>query len=294
MKKAICTLAVMAALMPYRSLAQETGSRHISKSKAYIRAGLGYAFAHAGANDFAGLPVNSTTTTSTNSGSFTSTRDVKPFSFGAGLNGTLAAGYMFHPNVGLELAVTGILGPKRYIAEETVSSSFASGTERYTTYARTSIAVIPSVVFKVPGRKVDLYSRLGLAIPVAGKMIIEGDWTSSLGESEETEREATSRFSLGIAGALGVNYHVTSRLGVWLEVNGISRNAFAKRMELTKAVEDGVNVLSLYDTDERVVEFESEYTEGSGAQNPNLPSREQTFAIPYSNIGFAVGVSFGL
>src|SRR5690606_35961602 len=105
-----------------------------------------------------------------------------------------------------------------------------------TTYAKMPIMIMPSVVLSSGNTGVEVYSRIGLAVNVAGKVMEEyqtTDRASSPNDITNTTTEYTPKLGLGIQGALGLKYHVNDMLGIYLEANGLSMTTGMKSSEIT-------------------------------------------------------------
>lgn len=61
--------------------------------------------------------------------------------------------------------------------------------------------------------------------------------------------------------------------------------------ELTKSMQNGVDQLPNMDKVDKEVEFVNSYTEGSNTvNNPNEPTTELKFFMPFSSIGLNIGI----
>lgn len=281
MKKTI--LMGLALACATASFAQET--KTTKQSGAYLRLGLGYAFAHAGE-----LYPSSVTHTGASA-----TYDLKKGSMGEGLSGVIAGGYKFNRNIALELGVGVGIAPKKLESTFTTSDPFSTETRVSKIGAKTPIYLMPAVVISTGNTLLEPYARVGLAVNVGGKLLQETDYTSTpvAGTPTKESYELTYKLRTGIGfqGALGLKYHINNRVGLWLEAAGISQNIYLKSGELTKATVDGENVLDTYTTSERKTNFEFKYTEVSGTAS-NEPSTASTVPFSFSNFGINLGVAF--
>lgn len=258
----------------------------------YVRLGFGYAFPFAGSTQFNGTPLNGTgvENTNTTSGDYM-TYDLKTASFGSGFSGVIGGGYMFNANVGVDLAVGVGIAMKKNVYEETSPASLNDYTATQTSYAKMPILIMPSLVFSTGHNMVEGYARVGLALPVAGKQIIETELSASGIDALTQTVEIKNKFTLGATGAVGVKYHLSDMLGLWLEVNGLSMNLSAKSAETTEFTLLGVNALSELETYERETEFSNEFIENDPNQTATMPFKAGPVSTPFSNIGATIGVS---
>jgi outer membrane protein W len=254
----------------------------------YVRLGFGYAFPFAGSTNFMGTPINGNgTEISSNVFSY----EVKNASYGAGFTGVIGGGYMFTPNIGVDVAVGVGIAMKKNVYEETSPASINDYTATQTSYAKMPILVMPSLVFSTGHNSVEGYARVGLALPVAGKQVYETE-ISTMGITALSQTvEIKNKLTLGAVGAVGVKYHISDMLGLWLEVNGLSMNVAAKSGKVTEATALGINVLSEMETYQREIEFSNEYIENNPNQATTQPFQSGPANTPYSNIGVGVGVS---
>lgn len=275
--------------------------------KCYIRLGLGYTMPHSGQTEMGGLGINgSTTVTSTYASSneiSSSTRnDLKRASFGSGVNGVAALGVTLHRNIAIELGIGIGIAPQKYkySYKETATSTAPTYTDIFsvqsTKYQKTPVFILPAIVLQTDGEKVNVYSRLGVVLPVAGKLMDERKYTQDnsgspfTGAQEETY-EIKTRFAVGFHGALGIQWNLDRNFALFAEVNGMSMNAYAKKATLTRLTIGGVDYLSQASMAQKETEFEFSEEELNTAPS-NAPSKAKTFAIPYSNIGVGIGFKF--
>ncbi|HRO42539.1 MAG TPA: hypothetical protein PL009_06875, partial [Flavipsychrobacter sp.] len=181
MKKAFIVLLVLGS-----AATQSFGQDKAPKNNApfYLRIGGTYAFSHAGQTAVGGAYINGSYSSDASysggqTSTFSETYDLKKASFGNGITAVVACGAMLHKHIGVELAVSiGITAKKytySYVDNETGSSPTYTYkfTQQTTMYQRTPILLMPSVVLQSGGEKLNVYSRMGLALPVAGKFIME-------------------------------------------------------------------------------------------------------------------------
>jgi opacity protein-like surface antigen len=268
------------------------GAKNSNNGGGYVRIGVGYTFPFAGNTEFMGNPINGTGVegTAAVTGDYM-TYDVKNASYGAGFNGVIGGGYMFNNNIGIDLAVGVGIAMKKNVYEETSPATINNYSATRTSYAKMPILVMPSLVFSTGTNMVEGYARIGLALPVAGKLIIEDEMTSA-GATANSVIEIKNKISLGATGAVGIKYHVSDMIGLWIEANGLSMNLSAKSGEYTEYSIMGVNVLSQMDIANREIEFSNEYTTNNPNQPTTTPYQSGPLTAPFSNIGVGLGVSF--
>lgn len=252
----------------------------------YLRVGVGYAFPQAG--DFLSGTESNTPTTYT--------VDMKKGSYSSGFNAALAAGYMFNRNIGVELAVGAGIANKKYTMEydNTASGDYH---ETMTTYAKMPIMIMPSIVLSTGHTELEAYTRVGLAINVAGKFISEYEGIDRSGATDDIMKMTTEykpNIGIGIQGAFGVKYHVSDMLGIYLELNGLSMTSYMKSSEVTMYENNGINELGLLSIHATQTEYSADYTETFSSSTPSTPSQAPAMSVPFSNLGLGIGVTINL
>lgn len=286
MKKLILSTLVMAATAS-SVFAQDAAKTN--NGGGFVRVGLGYSFPFAGTTHFMGTPISGTgmegTTTPT-----PITYDLKNASYGAGFNAVIGGGYMFNRNIGIDLSVGLGIAMKKNEYTETSPAAVNDYSYTRTSYAKMPVLVMPALVFSTGHNMLEGYARVGLALPVAGKLVVEEKYTTT-GGSMTSVSEIKNKLSVGAVGAVGVKYHISDMIGLWLEVNGLSMTANAKSGEVTEFTVNGVNELSQLDVVDREVEFSNNYTEGNPNQTATTPFQHGPVTSPFSNIGIGLGVA---
>lgn len=242
-------------------------------SKIYVRIGAGYAFPHAGQTY-----IESQTATV-----LSYSEVYGKYSFGAGVNATLAGGFWLNDYIGLELGIHAGIAPKKY--ETTVTDP--TNSETGSTKVKMPVYIIPAVVLQTGGEYINVYSRLGVVVNIAGKIIAErkNAFYSSV-------METTLKTGIGFHGALGVSIPVADKISIFAEANGIAMNQYLKTGEVTKATQNGVDILSQMTESEKKANFVDEITvtASTTTPNPDEPTKLPAQAAPFSNIGFGLGV----
>jgi len=292
----LCT--VIFALSSGRSHAQEF----------YIRGGGGYSMENASTEfnnaDPNGLTMirQSTDITVNPDGS----ANVKSLNgtLGSGFKGTLTFGYMFNQYIGAEMGFNYFTGEEKTIGKLN-SPLMRSEAKAYLE----GLDVMPAI-FLTPGfAKLNPYARLGLLIPVAGKLYIDSQaYAPDAGGPDvdinvKAKTEVESRFSVGFAGALGVSYPISPKFQIFGEVEMKSlsiksKSAEIKEYETTAITPAGTSLvpgqqLADLPRNETHFEFEDSYTEG--AEDPAKARKIPTQYVNASGLGFNFGVrySFG-
>jgi len=256
----------------------------------YIRMGLGYAFPQAAQTlDGTATPYNGTLNNTTQA------YDMKGASFSAGLQGAVAAGYMFSGNVGIQLDANIGIAPKKYTftADNVDFGGGVSGSVSQVQQASTPFMLIPALVVQSGGDKINFYSRLGLALPLNTKITEDQVQTYGGGSAgaltvDDYNLTIKNSFSLGFAGAAGIQYNLSDRVSLWGEVTILSMSAYIKQVQLTAVSENGQSVPLSAVSGAQTVNYSKHVTVDSSGAN------QATYSQPFSNVGINVGIRFNL
>ena len=285
----LCTLSVNA----------QTDKTSASATGPYIRVGVGYAFPHAG-NTQSTLynPILSSANPSggglqfvgdiTSGGGVTS-YEYKKASLGSGFTGTIAGGYWFTKNIGLELGVNIGIAPKKY--ESLITNS--AGTYKSVDYAKTPVYMMPAVLLRAEVEKVFVYSRIGVAVNVAGKAKNEVTVTNPASQTVVVT-EYSFRTGIGLQGALGLSFPVAKKVSIFVEANGLFISQYLKKGDVVELTSNGIDQLSKQPTAYKEFEYEFDYEQVAGTPRLYEPTKAPSMAVPFSNIGISAGLVFGL
>ncbi len=251
----------------------------------YMRVGFGYGFAMSGEmGDGSGTVVNVTNE---------ETFNIQPYSYGAGLSGTLALGYNINKNLGLEIIATSTLAGKKY--KYTSINEFTSGVITYTekavitSYGNT-LLLQPSVVVQTGGAKTNIYARMGIIVPIINLLVNDVNYNESVNNNvEKTTEEYSMYFSLGASGAVGASFNLTNNLRLYTELCMVSYSPYLAKGSRTEYTRNGVNYLGYLSLSDREIEFEKTGKLVS-SPDPDKPTISRTQSIPFSNIGINAGI----
>ncbi len=159
------------------------------------------------------------------------TLKVSKTSLGGGVPLGLRVGYMVAENWGLELGFNyGLVGNK-ITDDYTDNTNNETGTTK--TNAKGYLSLQPAVKFVVmPSSSMKPYVRLGLNLPLTGKIITDENGTSPGGTSETTY-ETTGSMSIGLLGGFGVNFPINDKINIMAEINFLSQSIYSKKTTIT-------------------------------------------------------------
>ena len=298
------------ASMNYFAQAQDD-TKVNDTQKFYVRISAGYSFEsgktefnNADPNGLTGI-MQSTDVTVSADGSTVNVKSLNGTA-GAGVKANLTAGYMFNPYIGAELGISYFHGDKTMIGR--LRSPQVVSEEN--TYLR-GFDVAPGIFLTPNFKTVNPYARMGLIVPVAGKLTIETMARKPNGGGAGTDlmvaakSEVTAQFSVGYFGALGVNYPITDNLSIFGEVEIKNLSIKSKSAEITEyattAITNGQSQLvpgqQLADLPiyEKQFDFTDAYDQSTTTPpNQNAPRKIPTQSVNASGIGINVGVKFTL
>jgi hypothetical protein len=254
----------------------------------FIRTGLGYAIPHAGQTiDGSGTPYNG----SLNNSTYLQNYNVKPASFSAGLQGMAGIGYMFSENAGMQLdASVGLLTTKYTFSIDNITINSIPSKVSVVQQSFKPIIFTPSLVLQTGGKKIDLYTRVGVALPLNTRIVQDIIVTNAPGTGATTERDFTmqlkSSFSLGFAAAAGIHYKLNRVMSIWGEFSFLSLSVYIKESELIGFSENGQQYSLSAISGPQTITYSK--TAAVDTNETTLP----TYSQPFSNVGFNLGISF--
>jgi hypothetical protein len=254
----------------------------------YLGVGGGYGFS--GAKQTINDDSKSTTSASGTSTEYTS----HPVSLGKGINAGLYAGYMFGKNVGAEIGFSYLMGSKNTFTDENTNSVLSSSDKNVDEWKAKMIRIVPTIRIMGGEEKIHPYMKTGLIVGIGTKLT--NTYTSESSDpsgshSSEEIWDYTGGIALGFHGALGINYMISDKLGIFAEVAGNYQTWSPKKGTMTKSVYDGQDQMPYLDTRDKELEFVDSYTQDSSVPpDVNRPDKSTKFYLPFSSFGINVGL----
>lgn len=249
--------------------------------KWFVKAGLGYNFeAERQQLAIAGIAYGD--------GVSTKVVNSKPSraSMDAGFQGTVSIGYMFNKYIGVCVNVNAGIANKKYSYETTGTLAQPYGTSfSQNQQAQLPILVTPSFYFQTDNKDFNLYSRVGLALPVYQKIKINSESTSGGSEYKGSMTMKTD-FCPGFNGAVGIDYKLSDNFHFWSEVSLVSLSLYTKESTITAYSVNGTDQLSTIPENKRT----TKYTEGQTTAGG--PIYQAKYTIPFSSIGLFAGIAY--
>jgi hypothetical protein len=277
----------------------------------YVGIGGGYGFA-AAKMDLG--PDQKTTQTQTNGvGPSTSTYTSNTYSLGKGINLGLYGGYMINKNLGAELGIAYLIGNSSKTTYENdmtsittnpFAATFTSTQNNVQTYTvkGSMLRLVPAIRIQCGEDKIHPYAVAGLIIGMAGKATgtnesvttnTQSSGTPPANSDDITTITYSGGISMGFHGAIGVNYMVSDKLGIFAELSGNYQNYSPGKGVVTTSTSNGTDNLPKMTTSQIETDYSSSYTTTSNAApSPGTPTTASSMRMPFSSYGFNIGVHF--
>lgn len=203
------------------------------------------------------------------------------FSYGKGINAGLNFGYMFNDHFGVELGADYFMG-----SNNTFENKSGSSTATYKTKGQ-MIQLSPMVVASTGGDKISGYTKVGLIVGIAGK-VIDDYYAVEPSGYESVVFERTGGLGLGFTVAGGAEFGINETLSLFSEINFKNLAYSPKKGEITKVDANGVDQLPSIDPVYKTINFVKDANMGGGTptQPRDVPQVNQAF----NSIGLTVGV----
>ncbi len=185
---------------------------------------------------------------------------------GGGNTLTGALGYMFHPNLGIEVSTTSTLGIRHQIVLDSKSIGLRSK----------NLHTVGSFIAQAPIYKFFLYVRAGVVLGWSNQT-----YMTEFSQTVGTTYKIQSGFMRGYNGSLGILIPIEKNLSFLFEAEEVSVQGDVQEAELIYS-EGALNLPSQ-------IEF-VESLEGRNSTTELL--YKAVFPISYSNIGFNIGLHY--
>jgi len=232
-------------------------------------------------------------TITNSSASGTSTENIYG-SLGGGLNLGLTPGFWFGEHVGAELGLNYFMGSKVEVTK--VTSPFGE----LTANAHSSqFRLMPSLVIRSSGEKLNIYAKAGLVIPAVGQTVQEIENTGYQGPNtaSSSRSETVGQMTLGYTGAIGFNLGLGERLGFFAEVSAVSLRVSANKTTVTDYSSNGTDVMANLSTYNKEINYVDKLDNNSNTgPTANQDQAEDRLRINsnYGGIFLNVGLKFQL
>lgn len=255
----------------------------------YVTLGGGYGF---GANSY----LLGSQTVTTNTGSINTTSEkVLNVSLGQGINLGGSAGYMLNEHVGVELGVGYLLGSKILVNENTDITS--TSTDHFTfNYQTRSLRLMPVLKICGGGELLNPYVKFGMVIGLMNSSMVYNDregTSSGITNTTKSETKMTGNNSFGFTASAGVSYKITDNISVFGECMLLAQSLSFSKAEITKMELNGNDILPSMSVRNKQTTFSKDFTrDNSGTPDSTVPDKQPAFSLPFSSVGFNLGVHY--
>ena len=262
----------------------------------YFRTGAGYAFPLASQTaDASGSLFNGSITRTTIDSVDYDSYKIKKASFTAGAHVAFGLGYMFSEHVGIDAALDFGISPTKNVFDfnNIVVNSVPSNVE-FVQKASLPVMFSPSLVLQTAVKSVELFSRLGIVMPVNSKITLDRIFTSLPGYGAITVDDETweirNKFSMGMTAAMGVQKKMNNRMKLGAEVSFLSMSIITKQAKMTQYTSNGqkYNISSQPDSLTNII-FSNNFTSTS-----NNFYHQPAYTQPFGNIAFNIRLVYSL
>lgn len=249
--------------------------------KMYVNMNAGY--------NFNSAPFTRQNITSIGSnGNLTTTHETVDISLGKGVNIDATFGYMFNKNVGTELGFSYLKGSNSSTLEN--SNNFSD--TRNISIAASMIRFIPTILIVTEYKKIYPYAKLGLIVGSGSYTVIDDAKGSS---PYYTSTKYDGGFAFGYFSGFGANYKLNNKISLFGEISIISMSYAPNKSEITESKMNGVNILPNMTIRDKQTEYSDNYTEdNNSSSNTSVPRKSLKQSIPFSSIGFNIGIRYYL
>jgi outer membrane protein W len=264
-------------------------SENAAAQKVYLKIGGGYNF---GIGGLSGYKINRVVhDEDPNLVSQVSERAERiKINYGKGLNGSAAVGYMFNERFGAELEAGYLAGGNNESSSHLIFSSQPDKPiiHNYKSHAR-MLLLQPWFVFtsKMDG-PLDLYGKFGI-VAGRGAIFINGHIVNQTPDIQErtTEEKYYGGWGFGLAAALGLNYKVNEKFGLFSEIKMSNLSYSPSVYRLEKETLNGQDITSYrQQTVDLINSYSTTYT-----NDPTVYLKE---AFSFSSVGINIGLKYNL
>ena len=239
----------------------------------------------------AGYNFNSAPFSSENSmsnGSSSTTYDRVDISLGKGANLDAACGYMFDKHFGTELGVSYLFGGTTTLTNNSTSSKST------TNFSSSMFRIMPSVIMSAELGKIHPYAKLGVIVG-SGSFTRTVDNNVTSGSTNFTSTKYDGGFAFGYFSGFGANYKINEKISLYGEISIISMAYAPNKGEVTESKTNGVDMLPNMTIRDKQTEYSDNYTyDNNSSSNTSVPRKLTKASLPFSSIGFNLGIRYYL
>ncbi|HLG02503.1 MAG TPA: hypothetical protein VI731_02840, partial [Bacteroidia bacterium] len=215
-------------------------------------------------------------------------------SFGKGMQAGLYAGYMIGEKIGFEAGFSYLMSSKYNSTQQFEDGTGDSDKDEITAYGK-MMRVYPALRFTIGEDATKGYLRTGISFGFGAKMTSETKSTSvssSITTNSERTHEYSGGLSIGYMAGAGFTHMFSDQVGIFAEVGFNFQNWSPQERNVTKYTVDGTDQLAGMTVSQKTTEYNKEVTFDNSTFDPNKPSQQLQFHLPFSSWGINAGVHF--
>jgi hypothetical protein len=206
-------------------------------------------------------------------------------SYGSGIR--LEGGYIRPVNTHLAVELDA-----SYLFGKSINASYASqNNAQHQSSSSHFYEISPLLRVNFGGKKVKPYAALG---PVFGFGNLTSDNTSNNGgaaNGSEIQRKYSGSSAIGTKSAVGAEL-TQGRFIFYAQITMIAMSYAPGKSEYTKYTLNGVDQLGMMTISQKQSVYKSNFTSTTNSPDPNQPSEDLKFYLPFNSISLNVGVMF--
>ncbi|HZX74995.1 MAG TPA: hypothetical protein VFE57_11270 [Cyclobacteriaceae bacterium] len=233
-----------------------------------------------------GIPLTNTLVAQNTQSNSTSTTYSGVYdTYGSGFR--LEVGYIRPLNTHLSLEMDGA-----YLMGKSIHSTYnATGTTQSQSNSSLFYEISPLLRVNLGGNKVKPYAAIG---PIVGFGTITANNSSNSSNTtntSEVQRKYSGSAAIGAKSVVGAEL-TQGRFVFYTQITMIAMSYAPGKSEYTKYTLNGTDQLSMLTVSQKQTAYKSSLTVTSAQPDPNQPSEQLKFYLPFSNISLNVGVMF--
>ncbi len=253
----------------------------IAAQGAYANLNIGYGFKSSSQN------ISGFNNYSSNGGNSLRHYEQINLSLGQGAQLGGALGYMFNPNIGMELGLNYLIGAR--------VSATRSNNNGYTDYHywANQFRINPTIVLATGMDKINPYAKFGVIVGIGSVNQEINDFDNN--DIENILIKSNGGTAVGFNSAIGALFNIKDKVNLFAEISLINLSYAPSKSLITKDEVNGVDRLPFMTTSQKEGEYVDSYTYDPNNPRPDsIPSLSLKTKIPFSSIGFNIGLRFTL
>lgn len=208
-------------------------------------------------------------------------REAKDFSLAEGMNFGVDFGYRINRNIATEIGFSYLSGNTFEFVQKDKNTIYDAQSISASMYR-----ISPTFVITTGNTLLAPYVKFGVVFGIGN--ILYNQKT----ENMEMELKMSDGISIGITGALGLEYIISDNFSCFAQLNTMNMSYFPEKGEITKWTEKGKDVLPEKSYRDMNLVYTNKYYYQRDEQNPdpNKPRKNLGMSYPFSNFGINIGL----